>query len=337
MTKRNIQSNNELREPFLLKPASKDYLWGGTRLNDEFSKNISSDIVAETWECSTHQDGVSTIASGINNGTKLDSFIFQNPCVLGKRWEHLKELPILVKLIDAKKDLSIQVHPDDEYAKVNENGQNGKIELWYILDAKKGSKIVYGLSHDVPKEVFRKSIKNGKINNYLQKINVNSDEIYLIEPGLIHAIGEGVLLAEVQESSNLTYRLYDYDRRDKNGNKRELHIDKALDVSKLRASIEPTQPMRVLNYVPGCASELLSRCKYFQVERIIVNTERTRDMVSYKTNDLSFKVLLCIKGCCSLTFANRSLNVFKGDCVFVPANSEEIKIHGCAQFLSIVC
>ena len=112
--------------------------------------------------------------------------------------EHLKELPILVKLIDAKKNLSIQVHPDDEYAKVNENGQNGKIELWYILDAKKDSKIVYGLSHNVSKEVFKKSIKNGKINNYLQTINVNSDEIYLIEPGLIYAIGDGVLLAEVQ-------------------------------------------------------------------------------------------------------------------------------------------
>lgn len=337
MTKRNILLNNELREPFLLKPASKDYLWGGTRLNDEFSKNIPYDAVAETWECSTHKDGISIIDSGINRGTRLDDYVLKNPSVLGSRWEHLKELPILIKFIDAKKDLSIQVHPDDEYARINENGQNGKIEFWYILDANKDSKIVYGLSHDVSREEFRQILENGKIYNYLQNITVNSDDIYLIEPGLIHAIGEGILLVEVQESSNLTYRLYDYDRVDKNGKKRELHIEKALDVSNLKASDEPSQPMRVLKYIPGCASELLSRCKYFQVERIIINTERTRRMFSYMSNDLSFKVLICIKGCCSMTFSNKSLNVFKGDCIFVPANSKEIRIHGCAQFLSVTC
>lgn len=336
MIKRNTRLNR-LREPFLLKPAYKDYLWGGTRLNDEFSKRIQSDAVAETWECSTHPDGVSEISSGFFEGKRLDTVISDYPSLLGKKWEKTKELPILVKLIDAKQDLSIQVHPDDQYAKVNEKGQNGKIELWYVLDAQKDSKIVYGLNQSLSKDQLLDTIKSGRLEYYLQRINARADDVFLIEPGLIHAIGAGTLVAEIQESSNLTYRLFDFDRTDRSGYKRELHLEKALDVANLNASTEPVQPMRVLNYKPGCATELLSRCKYFQVERLLVNTERTRDLVCFQTDELSFKVLLCVKGCCSLSFSNKSINVFKGDCVFVPANSFEIKIHGSAQFLSISC
>ena len=175
------------------------------------------------------------------------------------------ELPILIKLIDAKKDLSVQVHPSDAYARENENGQLGKTEMWYVLDAKKDAKLIYGLYHDVTKEQLRRSIEDGTVEKYLQKVPVKKNDLFYIEAGTIHAIGAGVLVAEIQESSNLTYRLYDYDRVGKDGKKRELHIDKALETADLNASAEPRQPLRVLKYRRGCASELLCRCKYFEV------------------------------------------------------------------------
>ena len=142
------------------------------------------------------------------------------------------------------------------------------------------------------------------------------------------------MIAEIQQNSNLTYRLYDYERTDKDGNKRALHLEKALDVANLKASSEPKQPMRVLKYKPGVASELLCRCKYFEVYRMILNTER-RQIVTYRADKISFRVLLCINGCGTLNFGNESLNFYKGDCVFVPADSVEIIMHGQAQFLDI--
>lgn len=151
---------------------------------------------------------------------------------------------------------------------------------------------------------------------------------------LVHAIGAGCLIAEIQENSNLTYRLYDYDRVGKDGKKRELHIDKAMRVSKMTSSAEPRQPLRVLKYQPGVASELLSRCKYFEVYRMLVNTER-RQEVRYQADELGFRVLLCVSGCGNISFGTESFRFYKGDCIFVPADSEELKIHGQAQFLDV--
>ena len=162
--------------------------------------------------------------------------------------------------------------------------------------------------------------------------------MFYIEAGTVHAIGAGTLIAEIQENSNLTYRMYDYNRTDKHGNKRELHVDKALAVANLTKVPEPGRPLHVLRYTQGCASEILCRCKYFQVERLLVNTERCRAMMSFQTDSLSFQVLLCIGGCGSLHFREtESLHFFKGDCIFIPANSVPIKIHGDAQFLKVSC
>lgn len=246
-----------------------------------------------------------------------------------------KALPILIKFIDAKSDLSVQVHPDDEYAKLHEDGQLGKTEMWYVLDAVKDAHLVYGLKKDCTKEQIRESIEKGKLSNLLQSVKVNKDDLFFIEAGTIHAIGAGCLIAEIQENSNLTYRLYDYDRVGKDGKKRELHIDKSLKVANLKSSSGPKQPLRVLKYRPGVAKELLSRCKYFEVYRMLVNTER-RQSVTYSSDNLSFRVLLCIKGCGVLKFEDHSLEFFKGDCIFVPADSVEIKIHGHAHFLDII-
>lgn len=350
MTKRNSSLKNR---PFLLKPAGKDYLWGGNRLNDDFSKNINIQPLAETWECSTHPDGTSIVSSGVYKGMLLSDLLKQHPEFLGTHPDTNGELPILIKLIDAKKDLSIQVHPDDEYAKVNENGSYGKTEMWYVIDSSKDAKLTYGFHHDMDKETVKKSIYEGTIEKYLQKVPIKKDDVFFIEAGTVHAIGAGALIAEIQENSNITYRLYDYDRVDKNGQKRELHVDKALDVINLKSSAEPRQPMRVLKYKKGCATEFLCRCRYFQVERMLINTERCREMVDFKTESNSFQVLLCINGCGAIfsnsdtetscendsdkSFSDGAINFFRGDCIFVPANSEVFKFHGKAQFLKISC
>ena len=326
-----MNSNNK---PFFLKPSGKDYLWGGQRLNTEFEKNIEMNPLAETWECSTHPDGPSFVASGEFEGLTLTEVIKAHPEYLGTRHVGKTELPILIKFIDAKKDLSVQVHPDDEYAKEHEGGQLGKSEMWYILDASKDAKLVYGLSSDCSEEKIRTSIDEGSLVKYLQTIPVKKDDLFFIKSGTIHAIGAGCLIAEIQENSNLTYRLYDYDRVGKDGKKRELHVDKALRVADLHSSVEPRQPLRVLKYRQGVASELLSRCKYFEVYRMLVNTER-RQEVHYQADEMSFRVLLCINGCGHISFAEEFIPFYKGDCIFVPADSDVIAIHGQAHFLDV--
>ena len=328
----------KLNEPFLLIPAGIEKLWGGTRLRDDFSKSSKTDYLAETWECSTHPSGISIIANGKFKGQKLSNLIVEHPEILGSNLEGQNTLPVMLKLIDANKDLSIQVHPNEEYAQSHENGEHGKAEMWYVLDAYKDSKLIYGLAHNLTKDELRQAIENNNIENYLQKIPVKKGDIFYIKPGIIHAIGSGVLLAEIQQSSNLTYRLYDYNRLDFNGQKRELHINKALDVAKLTTETEPRQPMRVLKFRKGGASELLCRCQFFQVERLLINTERTKELYKTKSNKQSFIILLCVNGCGIICYeAEHYFPVFKGDCVFVPANSVELKIHGFLELLQITC
>ena len=327
----------EQRQPFLLKPAAKDYLWGGSRLNDDFAKDIPLSPLAETWECSTHPDGESLIAS---TGQTLTTVLAEHPDWLGSHPLSVTggkpELPILVKLIDAKKDLSVQVHPGDEYAMRVEHSL-GKTEMWYVLDARKNSKLIYGFNRDVTAEVVKRALEEGTIEKILNHVPIRKDDLFFIEAGTVHAIGAGALIAEIQESSNITYRLYDYNRKDKNGNTRELHIEKALEVADLRSSLEPRQPMRVLKYRNGYASELLTRCKYFQVERVLLNTEIQRRLVDFKTDAGSFHTLLCVDGCGSMSGDGFMLNFFKGDCIFVPAESMVVHMHGRAQLLNISC
>lgn len=331
------------RKPFLLKPAAKDYLWGGSRLNDDFAKGIDMTPLAETWECSTHPDGPSVISSGEFEGMELAELLKRFPEFLGTHplsnpYLQKGELPILIKFIDAKKDLSVQVHPDDDYARKVEHELFGKTEMWYVLDAAKDAKLVYGFYHDMDKEKLRCSLEQGTVEKYLQKVKVHKDDVFFIESGTVHAIGAGALIAEIQENSNLTYRMFDYNRRDKNGNLRELHVDKALDVVNLKKSSEPRQPLRLLKYQRGWATELLCRCQYFQVERMLLNTEACREMADFQTNESSFQVLLCTSGCGLLMYGGTgALQFFKGDCIFVPAGSVPIKIHGNAQLLKVVC
>ena len=319
--------------PILLRPSGKDYLWGGNRLNADFGKAIPLSPLAETWECSTHPDGPSYAVGGEFDGQTLAEILRAHPEYLGTRHAGETGLPILVKFIDARENLSVQVHPDDAYAKAHENGQLGKTEMWYVLDAAEGSRLAYGLSRDVDEGTLRRAIDHGSLGKYLQRVPIRKDDVFFIPAGTIHAIGAGALVAEIQENSNLTYRLYDYDRVDKDGKKRELHIDKALAVANLRGSAEPKQPLRVLRYRPGAASELLCRCKYFEIYRMIVNTQGQR--VLCQADTLAFRVLLCLEGFGKIAWETGTLPIGKGDCVFLPAGSPVLSLTGKAQLLDI--
>ena len=325
---------NSGNKPFKLEPAAKDYLWGGSRLNDDFNLNIPISPFAEAWMCSTHPDGQSMVG-----GQTLGKLLDEHPEYLGTHplaiTKGRPELPILIKLIDANKDLSVQVHPDDEYALKQENSL-GKTEMWYVLDAKKDSKLVYGFKDIMTAEKVRSAVEDGTVSRYLNLVPVQKDDVFFIESGTVHAIGAGCLIAEIQESSNITYRLYDYDRIDKFGKKRPLHVDKALEVAKLDPYASPRQPMRTLRYRNGSASELLTRCKYFQVERLLLNTEG-RNLADFQTNSNSFHAFLCVDGCGVLFGEDTLIPFFKGDCIFVPADSIELKLHGKAQILDVSC
>lgn len=338
MTNRSTNLKANMNQPFLLRPAGKDYLWGGNRLNDDFAKGISLCPLAETWELSTHVDGVSTVVSGENAGKSLSEVLKAHPDFLGTHPRTKDELPILIKLIDAQYDLSVQVHPNDEYAKRNENGQLGKTEMWYVLDAAPNSRVVYGFSNDVKKDELIKSLNEGTIEKYLQYVDIHKDDVFFIEAGTVHAICAGALIVEIQESSNLTYRMYDYNRLDKDKKTRELHIEKALKVAKLKASVEPRQPMRVLRYQKGFATELLCRCRYFQVERMLLNTEKQQKAISIEAGGNSFKALLCVEGCGTISCCEDApLSFSRGDCIFIPANSVELELRGNATILSVCC
>lgn len=334
MTSKNL---NWMNEPFLLKPAGKDYLWGGERLKTEFGKRLPLQPLAETWECSTHPDGPSTVSGGLHDKKKLTEVLREHPEYLGTHPRTSGELPILVKLIDADSNLSVQVHPDDDYAREHENGSLGKTEMWYVLDAAPGAKLVYGFRHDMTREKIRESLQDGTIEKHLQKVPVQKDDVFYIEAGTVHAIGAGALIAEIQENSNLTYRIYDYQRVDKNGTPRKLHVEKALDVVRLRSSLEPRQPMRVLRYSRGCALELLCRCQYFQVERLLLNVTGETPSVEIRTQGNSFQALLCVDGNGVLSWERGEIAFRQGDCIFLPADSVPMELCGKAQLLRVGC
>lgn len=312
---------------YKLSPAYQSYLWGGKRLSKEYGKSKAFPILAESWECSTHPNGLSYIPEF--NQT-LAKRIQDYPQGLGSHCS--AGLPILVKFIDAYDDLSVQVHPDDNYAHNHENGQNGKTELWYVVDASKNAQLIYGFYEDVTSMQLKESIHEGSIDKYLQKVPVQSDDVFLIKPGLVHAIGKGCLIVEIQQNSDLTYRLYDYNRKDANGNLRQLHIDKAMEVLNFNASDPAKQPLRVLKYYPGYAKELLGITAYFMVQRLLINASG----VEFITQSTSFALLVCIAGNATIANNSKQVQINKGDTVLVEAN-QTAYLSGNARFIEVTC
>lgn len=309
-------------EPFKLEPAYKDYLWGGTTLKTVFHKPAETDIVAESWELSTHPQGESVIVGEAWAGMPFSAFLREHPEVLGTK-NHGGELPVLIKFIDAAQSLSIQVHPDDEFAWRVEN-EPGKTEMWYILDCVPGAFLYFGLNREVTAEELRRRIEDGTITEILYKAPVHPGDVFFIAAGTIHAIGAGILLAEIQENSNTTYRVYDFGRLGVDGKPRPLHVDKALEVTSLRPADRRAPGAADLEHTQDYDLRCLAKCDYFTVERLKLAGSYAR-----KQDGSTFASILCTDGEGALD----ALKIHKGDSVFVPADSETVTLTGSGEFI----
>ena len=308
-----------------LKYATSTAIWGGTKLADEWGKKSSLSPIAETWELAVRDDGMmSHIENGEFAGLSLREYIEKagNDVVCenysGERF------PLLIKFIDAAKDLSVQVHPDDAYAGEKEN-DSGKTEMWYIVDAREGAEIVCGLSDGVTREDFSKAVKENDYSSVLKRVRVHVGESYFIPAGLPHAICGGILIAEIQQNSDLTYRIYDYDRVGADGKKRALHVAEALSV------VRPFSESEIdsVQYEKGKPSgEYLANSKYFSVRKLELCGERT-----LFADEKSFHCLLSVLGNASLTVHGKVYEIKRGDCWFIPAKTGEYTLSGGAELL----
>lgn len=215
-------------EPIFLRPAFQDRIWGGSKLRELFNYDIPSDHTGEAWIISAHKNGPSTVINGPLKGEKLNTVWKDNPKLFGKEATS-EDFPLLIKLLDANDNLSVQVHPDDAYAR-QEGEQYGKTECWYVVDCEEGAEIIYG-HHALTKEEFRERVEAGKWDELLRRVEVKKGDFYYVPSGTIHGIGKGIVILETQQSSDITYRVYDYDRTDDQGNPRDLHIDQAIEVT----------------------------------------------------------------------------------------------------------
>lgn len=302
----------------LLSPSFKDYLWGGTKLKDVYNKQCNYDVIAESWELSAHTAGQSIVSSGAYKGISFSEYLD----TIGKEswgWKCglLEQFPLMIKFIDAKENLSIQVHPDDEYALMNENSY-GKNEMWYVIDSEPDSGLYVGFNQNVTKEQVEESIKNHTIMELLNFYPTKAGDVFFIPAGTVHAIGAGNLVCEIQQSSNCTYRLYDYDRRDISGNPRELHLKKAMDVLNYKKYHKDNTYSDKSD-----AGQILSQCKYFKSMIYDVDGEQ-----KIKLNDSTFFSLICLKGNGNIELDEINMNIRAGDSVFIPAVNGELIVSG---------
>ena len=300
-----------MEKVYRLTPALKDNIWGGNKLR-EYGKNSNSDRIAESWELSFTSGGEARISDG---RTMSEAFSRKE---WGTNCDKFPFFPVLTKFIDAKDKLSVQVHPDDEYALKNE-GQYGKSEMWYIVDADEGAGIYMGTNEPVSSEDFARSVEDGTVEKYLSFKRVKPGDVFFIPAGTIHAICDGVLIYEIQQNSTLTYRLYDYLRRDKDGNLRELHIDKAMTVSNL----SPYEAPNINSKNPNVIGE----CEYFTTEKYKLNFTNKRFLVT----DKSYLMISCISGEGTI----EGEKIAKGDTFFVPAGAGEVEI-SCEDEIQII-
>ncbi len=306
-----------------LNPVFKDYLWGGTKLRDEYGFKSELKKLAEGWMLSCHKDGENTIANGEFAGKTLTEIIKANPNFLGENGKKFEYFPILIKLIDAKNDLSVQVHPDNEYAMRVEK-EYGKTECWYILDCDEGAELIYGFNREITSEEFKEKIADNTFLETVNKVKVKKGDLFFIEAGTLHAIGKGILLAEIQQNSNTTYRVYDYGRLGADGKPRELHVEKAIDVTKCVPPTRSTEPEGELITNEGHSTQLLTKCDLFNVEKVSVTTE-----YNGMVDNTSFVSVLVTEGFGEI----ENIKINKGDSLFIPAGYGKFTVNGKAELI----
>lgn len=318
------------KQPIVFKPILKERIWGGTKLNTVLEKEIQSDQVGESWEISMVPDNVSVVAEGVYEGLSLEELIKLDPiAVLGERIydEFGGQFPLLFKFLDAKEDLSIQLHPDDALARKRHDSL-GKTEMWYVMQANPGARVVVDFLEGATKEDYLKHMESKTLPSILKEIPVKKGDAFFIETGTVHAIGAGVLLAEIQQTSDITYRVYDWDRLDSLGNSRKLHIEEALEA----INYEPKKV--ALDYAKNInTANRVVRCPYFTVNYIPLAGAYCRQ----EHQDV-FYLYICTEGHCVFSFQEEEVRQYaykKGDTVLIPAALQDFTIEGNATLLEI--
>lgn len=299
----------DLKMPLRLLPVKKKIIWGGSRLADEYGKGERGEKIAESWELTCRADGDNVISGGEYDGMRLSEYFASHPDAVGTKYAG-GGFPLLIKLIDAEADLSIQVHPDNEYAKAHTTDL-GKTEMWYIVHAEPGAHIIYGMKEKYPRAAISKAINDGTLEELMNYVPVKSGETYFIPSGTVHAICRGILIAEIQQNSNITYRVYDYNRRQPDGKLRQLHIEDALNV------IERVDPENVKNTRGG---DVIASCEYFTVRKISRKSER------FCADEGSFAHILTVKGCAEVKHGGASYIMQKGEGLFIPAGLGQFEL-----------
>lgn len=290
--------------PLKLKYFPKTALWGGSRLKNEWNKPCDFEKLAETWELTLRPDAVNTVLNGEFAGRRLDEVV------------KCEKFPLLIKFIDAADKLSVQVHPDDRFAAEVENDV-GKTEMWYIADADEGAEIIYGIRDGVTELSC-----NADIEKQVKSVKVKKGDSFFIPSGMLHAIGKGCLIAEIQQNSDLTYRVYDYERRDSSGKLRELHTEKALKV--VRGFEDPeVDAIRYSEADKIGVGECLASCKYFNVNRLTL--ENSREELETKG---VFHSVLCVDGEGEIIVGDASYKLQKGDSYYISADIEKYELLG---------
>lgn len=287
-------------------------IWGGRDL-ESFRDNLPEGSIGESWDVACHENGTNVVSNGKFKGMKFDELIEKYGTeILGEKIKD--EFPLLVKLINSNENLSVQVHPGDEYARRVENSY-GKTEAWYVIDAKEGAQLIVG-TKDCDKKTFAKAIDEGTTEDCLNKINVKKGDCFLINSGLVHAICDGVIIAEIQQNSDITYRIYDY------GRPREIHVEKSLDVIKFDLEAENIGSKETEKF-EGYEKAMLCSNEYFTIEKYIINGQ-----VKEQSDKDRFFIFTCVDGNGIIVTDNTSIDINKGDSILIPASLGEYTIKG---------
>ncbi len=313
--------------PIKFNPILKERLWGGTKLKTLFNKPIETDITGESWEVSAVKGDISVVANGEFAGKSLQDLINHYPNeLLGKHvYEKFgADFPILIKFIDAREDLSIQVHPNDALAKERHNSF-GKTEMWYVMQADKGAELIVGFNKNVTKEEYQQHLDNGTLTDIMNYEKVTEGDTFFINTGKVHAIGGGIIIAEIQQTSDITYRVYDFNRKDKNGNLRELHTEQALDA----IDYEKKDDFKVSYSKSKNTTNEMVNCPYFITNYLKLSSDFEKEIGS----DDSFHIYMCVKGSGTVSDGKTELFVNQGETVLFPAVCDKLYVKTSAMEL----
>lgn len=314
--------------PMKLIAPLKDYIWGGTRLKDEYGKATQLPKVAESWELACHKDGKSVIANGAAAGQTLaDWLTAAGKDALGMNAAKFPYFPLLIKLIDAHDNLSVQVHPNEEYA-LRVEGEYGKTEMWYVVDAAPGAELLYGFAQEISQEEFRRRIEDNSLLDVVRRVPVKKGDVFFIPAGTLHSIGKGLLICEIQQNSNTTYRIYDYGRVGVDGKPRDLHVEKALDVTCLAPAPDIAVVAPPLDVAGGADVKVLAACDYFTVYHLTV-----AGTCALAAGEDSFQCLTTLSGSAVLRWNEETVSLRKGESIFLPAGIGRYALAGNAELI----